>query len=226
MTMKLAVLASGSGSNLQSIFQHVDAGRIDAKVCVVFSNNPEAYALERARAQGVPAVGLFHRDFHSREAFDAAMVDVLHSHSVDAVALAGFMRMLTPTFLDAFPMRVVNIHPAILPSFPGAHGQRDAAQFGVKLAGCTVHFVDEEMDHGPIIIQAAIPVAKAVEGDALARAILRLEHRIFPQALAWLAADRLRVEDRFVIVENSQEPCCFEDECGPALVSPPLEPGF
>ena len=229
MPMPLAVLVSGGGSNLQSILDKIDAGRIDAEVRVVLSNKPGAYGLERARKKGIAAVALPHADFPSREAFDAEMVRVIHAHGVraetGAVVLAGFMRMLTPAFLRAFPDRVLNIHPALLPSFPGTHGAADAEAYGVRLAGCTVHLVDEIMDHGPVIIQAAVPALPGEGGPALAERILKLEHCIYPQALAWLAAGRLSVADRRVLAAGAEQASCG-DAALPYLASPGLEAGF
>lgn len=233
MTFPLAVLVSGGGSNLQSILDKIDSGALPAEVRLVLSNKPEAYGLERARARGIPAVALPHAGFPSRLAFDQEMVRIIREHGVDeshgAVALAGFMRMLTPEFLRAFPQRVVNIHPALLPSFPGTHGARDAADYGVRLAGCTVHFVDEIMDHGPVIIQAAVPALSGPGGgeggDALAARILKLEHCIYPQALCWLAQGRLSIQGRHVLVEGAA-PASLGAQGQPFIASPGLEPGF
>ncbi|HWR04169.1 MAG TPA: phosphoribosylglycinamide formyltransferase [Humidesulfovibrio sp.] len=229
MPMPLAVLVSGGGSNLQSILDKIDAGCIDAEVRVVVSNKAEAYGLERARKRGIPTWSRPHTEFASRQAFDAEMVRVIADHGISAgtgaVLLAGFMRMLTPEFLRAFPEAVVNIHPALLPSFPGVHGAADAADYGVRLAGCSVHFVDEIMDHGPVIIQAAVPALPGEGGEALAARILRLEHSIYPQAVAWLAAGRLKIEGRHVMVKRAQ-PATWGDAALPYLASPALEPGF
>lgn len=229
MPFPLAVLVSGGGSNLQSILDKIDAGLVDAEVRVVLSNKPEAYGLTRATARGIPTVALPHTQFPTREAFDVEMVRIINSHGIcagtGAVALAGFMRMLTPTFLRAFPQSVVNIHPALLPSFAGTHGAADAATYGVRLAGCSVHFVDEIMDHGPVIIQAAVPAQPGEEGDALAARILRLEHCIYPQAIAWLAQGRIAQDGRYVRVAGATQASCGPDAL-PCLVSPGLEPGF
>ncbi|SNR76463.1 formyltetrahydrofolate-dependent phosphoribosylglycinamide formyltransferase [Humidesulfovibrio mexicanus] len=229
MPMPLAVLVSGGGSNLQSILDKIDAGSLDAEVRLVVSNKPDAYGLERARARGIATWSRPHTDFGSREAFDAEMVRVIGEHGVragaGAVVLAGFMRMLTPGFLHAFPGAVVNIHPALLPSFPGTHGAADAEHYGVRLAGCSVHFVDEIMDHGPVIIQAAVPVLPGEGADALAARILTLEHCIYPQALAWLAAGRLHIDGRRVLVADAAPAACG-DATLPYLASPALEPGF
>lgn len=226
MSLPLAVLVSGSGSNLQSIIDKIESGALDARIKLVLSNKPDAYGLERAKKHGIPTLSASHKDFSSRDDFDLFMVRQIQDAGATAVALAGFMRILSKPFLDAFPQRVLNIHPALLPSFPGAHGQGDAADYGVKLSGCTVHFVDELMDHGPIVIQAAVP-ALANEGrDALAARILALEHRVYPQALQWLATGRLRVEDRHVRLLDPSTPVALAPVSGAALVNPPLEEGF
>jgi len=229
MPMPFAVLVSGGGSNLQSILDKIDAGLLDAEVRVVLSNKAGAFGLERARRRGIAAVVLPHTDFATRQDFDAEMIRVIHAHGVNAdtgaVVLAGFMRMLTPEFLHAFAGRVVNIHPALLPSFAGTHGAADAAAYGVRLAGCSVHFVDEIMDHGPVIIQAAVPALPGEGGEALAARILKLEHCIYPQALAWLAQGRLTIAERHVHIRGAA-PVSLGDESLPYLASPGLEPGF
>ena len=224
MSLRLAVLVSGSGSNLQSIIDKSEAGALDARVVLVLSNKPGAYGLERAERHGIPTLALDHTAYESREAFDRAMVAAIREARADTVVLAGFMRLLTPGFLEAFPGRVVNIHPALLPSFPGVHGQGDAADYGVKLSGATVHFVDEKMDSGPVIIQAAVPVVPGEDGDSLGARILAFEHRIFPQALQWLAQGRLRVLGRHVLLDGP--PGAPARLHGPGLVNPPLEEGF
>ncbi|MDP2848456.1 MAG: phosphoribosylglycinamide formyltransferase [Humidesulfovibrio sp.] len=229
MPMPLAVLVSGGGSNLQSVLDKIDAGCIDAEVRVVLSNKADAFGLERAKKRGIATWSRPHTEFSSRQAFDAEMVRVIGDHGIcsgtGAVLLAGFMRMLTPEFLRAFPEAVLNIHPALLPSFPGTHGAADAAAYGVRLAGCSVHFVDEIMDHGPVVIQAAVPAQPGEGADALAARILKLEHCIYPQAVAWLAAGRLKIEGRHVMVRRSHPATCGNADL-PCLVSPALEPGF
>lgn len=224
MPLRLAVLVSGGGSNLQSIIDKSESGALDAEVVLVISNKAGAYGLERAARHGIPSLVLEHTSFDSREAFDRAMVDAIHEARADTIILAGFMRLLTPGFLEAFPGRVVNIHPALLPSFPGVHGQSDAADYGVKLSGATVHFVEEKMDSGPVIIQAAVPVTAGEDGDSLGARILAYEHRIFPQAIQWLAQGRLRVDGRHVHLEGP--PGTPAELHGPGLVNPPLEKGF
>ncbi len=229
MPFPLAVLVSGSGSNLQSILDKIQVGAIDAEVRVVLSNKPGAYGLERARKLGIKAEAVPHSAFPTREAFDAELVRIINNHGIGvgqgAVLLAGFMRMLTPEFLRAFPQRVLNIHPALLPSFPGTHGAADAAAYGVRLAGCSVHFVDEIMDHGPVVIQAAVPTQPGEGGEALAARILKLEHCIYPQAVSWLAQGRLSIRGRHVHVAGAS-PACLGDAAQPYMTSPGLEPGF
>jgi phosphoribosylglycinamide formyltransferase-1 len=193
-TLKLGVLVSGSGTNLQAILDATAHGAVDAEVRVVISNVPNAFALERARLAGVPQRVISHRDFSSRDVFDQALVDALRDAGVEWVALAGFMRVLTPKFLDAFERRVINIHPALLPSFPGVHAQRQAFEYGVKVAGCTVHFVDGGVDTGPIITQRAVPVLDDDDEASLAARILKEEHRAYVEVLGWLAAGRVHVE--------------------------------
>jgi phosphoribosylglycinamide formyltransferase 1 len=190
----LGVLVSGGGSNLQAILDAIAARRLDARVAVVLSNVAGAGGLDRARAAGVAAVTLDHTAFADRRAFDAAVVDVLRAHEVEVVVLAGFMRLVTDVLLGAFPMRVVNVHPALLPAFPGVHAQRQALAYGARVTGCTVHFVDGGTDTGPIIAQAAVPVKDGDDEDTLSRRILAHEHQLLPQVLQWLAEGRVSVE--------------------------------
>ena len=198
--VRLGVLISGGGSNLQSIIDQIESGAAAAEIRVVISNDAEAYGLERAARHHIPSRVVDHRDFSSRSDFDARLVEALRAHEVELVILAGFMRMITPTLLDAFPNRVMNIHPALLPSFPGTHVWQDQVEYGVKFAGCTVHFVDQGMDTGPIIIQAVVPVLDDDDGDSLAARILKQEHRIYPRAIQLYAEGRLRIEGRRVKV--------------------------
>ena len=192
-TLKLGVLVSGSGTNLQAILDATEDGSLDAEVRLVLSNVPGVKSLERAAAAGKRAVVLSHRDFTDREAFDKALVTTLRQAGVEWIALAGFMRVLTPVFLRAFEGRIVNIHPALLPAFPGAHGQRDAFNYGVKVAGCTVHFVDEGVDSGPIIAQRAVPVLDDDTEATLAARILQQEHQVYVEVLRLLAAGRIEI---------------------------------
>lgn len=234
MPLPIAVLVSGSGSNLQSIIDRIEAGVLDVEIKLVISNKTDAYGLERARKHDIPTRVLLHTDYDSREAFDTDMVHAIRESGVDkggVVVMAGFMRIVTHVFLGAFENRVINIHPALLPSFPGVHGQGDAAEYGVKISGCTVHFVDEQMDHGPVIIQAAVPCLPGEGGDALGSRILKMEHRVFPQALQWLAEGRLEIDERFVRLKPAnkamaQQPLADIEPETHALIWPPLEEGF
>jgi len=189
----LGVLVSGSGSNLQAILDAVAGKRLKARVGVVVSNVAAAGALTRAKKAGVAAVVLDHKAYPSREAFDAAVVETLRGHGVTCVVLAGFMRLVTPVLLSAFPDRVVNIHPALLPAFPGVHGPAQALAYGVKVTGCTVHFVDPGMDTGPVIAQATVPVLDDDDDERLASRILDREHELLPVVLQWIAEGRVEV---------------------------------
>lgn len=195
----LAILISGRGSNMVSLVQAARQGRLGADVRLVVSNRPDAPGLEAARSLGVETAVLCHRDFPDRESFDRALADLLESRGVRFVALAGFMRVLTPAFLDRFPGRVVNIHPALLPSFPGVHAQRQALEYGVRVTGCTVHFVDAGTDTGAIIAQAAVPVEDGDDEETLSARILAAEHQVYPSALEDVLKGRLRIQGRRVL---------------------------
>ena len=196
--LKIGVLASGSGSNLQAIIDASRMGMIPVEVALVLSDKSDAYALQRAEQVGIATAVVCPAEYASREEYDAEIVRLLQQAGVEAVALAGYMRLVTTVLLDAFPQRVLNIHPALLPSFPGLHGQRQAFEYGVKVAGCTVHFVDAGLDSGPIILQAPVPVLEDDDADTLAARILEQEHIIYPLALKLLAEGRLTVEGRRV----------------------------
>ncbi len=202
--VRIGVLVSGSGSNLQAIIDRIEDGQLPAEIKVVVSNNPQAYALERAAHHGLAVRVMKHGDFCRREEFDRQAVSLLKSLDVELVVLAGFMRVLTPVFLRAFPRQLMNIHPALLPAFPGLHVQKQALEYGVKFAGCTVHFVDEGVDTGPIIIQAVVPVWDDDTEDTLAARILEEEHRIYPQAIRLYAEGRLSVKGRRVTVAGGK----------------------
>lgn len=191
--LHLGVLISGRGSNLQAILDAIASGQLKAQVRVVISNRPDAAGLSRARLAGVPVQVIPHQDFASREAFDAALAEALRSAGVEWVVLAGFMRLLSPVFLNAFEDRVLNVHPSLLPAFPGVDAQAQALAYGVKLTGCTVHFVDGGMDSGPVIAQTAVPVVEGDTRDTLAQRILVEEHKTLVQALVWLSQDRVRL---------------------------------
>jgi phosphoribosylglycinamide formyltransferase 1 len=206
MSLRVGVLISGSGTNLQAILDAAAADDLGgAQVAVVVSNRPDALGLERARKAGVPAMAVDHRTFTGRQLFEDALIEALRRHRVDLVALAGFMRLLTPHFLRAFPERVVNIHPALLPSFPGTHAQQQAFDYGVRITGCTVHFVDEGTDTGPIIAQAAVPVLPGDDADTLAARILKEEHRIYPHVLRLIASGRVTRDGRRVVVQGAPD---------------------
>lgn len=193
MALKLGVLLSGTGTNLQAILDAVAQGRLDADVRVVVSNVASAGGLKRAQRARVPIEVVDHREYVSRKEFDGRLVSVLEGHGVEWVMLAGFMRVLTPRFLDAFPMRVVNIHPSLLPAFPGLNAQSQAFSYGVRIAGCTVHFVDNGTDTGPIIAQAAVPVLAEDDDEALRMRILAQEHVLLVDVLQWIAEGRVSV---------------------------------
>lgn len=199
MGRALGVLISGRGSNLQAIIDAIRDGRLDASIAVVVSNKPAAAGLDRARDAGIPTVTLSHRGYPSREAFDLALVHVLREAGVDLVCLAGFMRLLSPAFISAFAGRILNIHPALLPAFPGLDAQAQALAHGVKITGATVHFVDAELDAGPIVMQAAVPVFDGDTVDGVAARILVEEHRIYPDAIQRVLDGGWRIDGRRVV---------------------------
>ena len=199
--IRLAVLVSGSGTNLQAIIDAIAAGQLNAQITMVISDNPAAYGLERAKAQGIPTQCIVRKNYASREDFELAMVEALQSAGVELVLLAGFMRVLSKVFLQHFAGRVMNIHPSLLPAFPGLDAQKQALEYGVKVTGCTVHFVDEGMDTGPIILQAAVPVLEGDTRDELAARILREEHRLYAEAVRLYHEGRLQVEGGMVKVK-------------------------
>jgi phosphoribosylglycinamide formyltransferase-1 len=213
----IVVLISGGGTNLQAIIDAIEAERLDAEVQLVLSNKSEAYGLVRARNHGIPTSILEHRNFPTREAYDQAVIDLLDAYGVELVILAGFMRLLSPVLVKAYSNRIMNIHPSLLPSFPGLHVQKRAIEHGVRFSGCTVHFVNEECDEGPIIIQAVVPVFTDDTEQELAARILEAEHRIYPRAIQLYAEGRLRVDGRRVIVAGWGKDAC------PALIRPPLD---
>jgi phosphoribosylglycinamide formyltransferase-1 len=198
---KVGVLVSGRGSNLQALIDAARRGELGGEIAVVVSNVERAPALERAREAGISAVFRDHRR-KKREDFDAEIVEILRAHQVDLVCLAGFMRLLSPAFVRAFPGRIVNIHPALLPAFPGLEAQRQAWEHGAKVSGATVHLVDEGLDSGPIVAQEAVPVVSSDTPEMLAARILEAEHRLYPRAVRLLLEGRCRLEGRRVIVEG------------------------
>ena len=201
--MRIGVLASGSGSNLQAILDACASRAIPAQVAVVICNVADAKALQRAEAAGVPAMLLPYLKVASREEYDRQVVAALQKHSVDLVCLAGFMRLITPVLLGAFEHRILNIHPSLLPAFPGLHAVRQALAAGVRVSGCTVHVVDEGTDTGPIVIQAAVPVLDGDTEETLSARILVQEHRCYPRAIALWAEGRVRIEGRRVRIAGA-----------------------
>lgn len=194
-------MASGGGSNLQSIIDSVEAGQIpDSEVVLVASDKRDAFALERAKKHGIKSLFVDPKEYGSRDEYDKELASRLKQAKVDLVLLAGYMRIVSAGFVKAFPNRIMNIHPALLPSFPGIDAQQQAFDYGVKVSGCTVHFVDEEVDHGPIIIQSAVEITEDDSRDTLAKRILDEEHRIYPLAVKWYAEGRLKVTGRRVKV--------------------------
>ncbi|MBL8922495.1 MAG: phosphoribosylglycinamide formyltransferase [Myxococcaceae bacterium] len=197
--MRVGVLASGSGSNFQALVDALHVEGSPARVLCLICNVPGAKVLDRARQAGVEAVALDHKTFASREAFDQRLAAELEQREVQLVCLAGYMRLVTRAFLSRFPGRVVNVHPALLPAFPGLHAARQALEYGTALAGCTVHFVDEGTDTGPIIAQAAVPVLPGDDEAALTARIQKEEHRLFPAVVRAIAAGAVRLEGRKVV---------------------------
>lgn len=196
---RLGILLSGRGSNFEAIANSIDAGRIPgARIAVVISNRPEARGLATARERGLTAVCLPSKGL-DREIYDRMVVDELNRHQVDLVCLAGFMRLLSAYFVRQFERRIINIHPSLLPSFPGLDAQHQALEHGVKISGCTVHFVDEFLDAGPIIVQAAVPVLDEDTAETLAARILEQEHRIYTEAINVVLSGRFRIEGRRVL---------------------------
>jgi phosphoribosylglycinamide formyltransferase 1 len=204
-TVRIGVLVSGTGSNLQSIIDNVESGHVSASIRCVISNRKDALALTRAVRHGIPAIHLDNRDFPDRESFDTATVAILREYDVNLVVLAGFNRILSSVMLDAFPMSIINIHPALLPAFPGKNAQLQALRYGVKIAGCTVHFVDAGTDTGPIIAQAAVPVLDSDDEETLSKRILVEEHKLYPAVLKLYAEGRLRVSGRRVHIYGTGE---------------------
>lgn len=199
MTKRIGVLLSGRGSNFEALADSVAAGRIpDAEIAMVISNQPEAPGLKKAEARGIPTRMIPSKGLQ-REVYDRQVVAVLQEHKVDLICLAGYMRLLSSYFVAAFPQKILNIHPSLLPSFPGLESQKQALDHGVKFAGCTVHFVDENLDAGPIILQAVVPVLDSDDEHALSERILKEEHRIYSEAVRIVLKGNYRIEGRRVL---------------------------
>jgi phosphoribosylglycinamide formyltransferase 1 len=209
--VRLGVLASGRGSNLQAIIDAIESGTVQARVAVVISNKKDAQAIERARAHGVPDVYLDPTRYagmnDKREAYDRGVLDILRKHEVDLVLLAGYMKIVTPVLIDAYRNHMMNIHPSLLPSFPGLEAQKQALEWGAKVSGCTVHFVTEGVDEGPIILQATVPVLEGDSPETLASRILVEEHVMYPRAVQLYADGRLIVEGRRVRIADGPAGC-------------------
>ena len=203
--LRVGVLASGRGSNLQAIINACKKGEVPAEVAVVISDKAGAPALDRARREGIPAVFVDPKSFGGRPEYEQAVVSVLKEYGVELVCLAGYMRLVGKTLLGAFPNRIMNIHPALLPAFPGLNGQRQALEYGVRYSGCTVHFVDEGCDTGPIILQAVVPVFDTDTEETLAGRILEQEHRIYPEAIRLFAEGRLQIKGRRVFIGEEKK---------------------
>lgn len=214
--LRIGALASGGGSNLQAIIDRCADGSINAEISLLICNNPGAGALDRAEKAGIPTLTINHRDYSGRNDFDKAVVAALQNAEIDLVVLAGFMRIITETILDAFPNKIMNIHPSLLPAFPGLHVQKKALEYGAKFSGCTVHFVDTGVDTGPIIIQAVVPILDDDTEEILSARILTREHQVYPRAIQLYADNRLRITDRRVIID----PPLTKVEAD--LINPPL----
>ncbi|MDD5112250.1 MAG: phosphoribosylglycinamide formyltransferase [Candidatus Altiarchaeota archaeon] len=198
MALRIGVLASGRGSNLQAIIDAVERNELSAVIAVIVSNNKGAQALERARGHGIKASFVNPKDFPSREEYEREVVGILKENGVNLVVLAGYMLIAGRPLLDAFKKRIINIHPALLPSFPGLHAQRQAIMYGVKFSGCTVHFVDEHLDGGPIILQSVVPVLDGDDEESLSQRILVEEHKLLVSVLKLLSEDKVKVSGRIV----------------------------
>ncbi|MFZ5754040.1 MAG: phosphoribosylglycinamide formyltransferase [Bacillota bacterium] len=203
--LRLAVLASGRGSNLQALLDASERGQMNASVVVVISDKEKAQALERARKHGIPALWVNPRDFSGKENFEAAVLEVIKTYKVDYILLAGFMRILSPSFIRQAGIPILNIHPSLLPAFPGLNAQKQAIDYGVRYSGCTVHFVDEGVDSGPIILQAVVPVFPDDSEETLSMRILREEHKLYPLAVRLLSEGRVRCVGRKVIISGEGE---------------------
>ncbi len=198
----IGVLASGRGSNLQSIIDAIEQGTLAARIGVVLSNKKQAPALERAEGHRIPAIFIDPSLYQDRSEYDGAIIQSLQRHHVALVVLAGYMRLLTHLLITQYPNRIINIHPSLLPAFPGMHAHRQALAYGVKVSGCTIHFVDEKVDHGPIIAQASVPVLDGDDEESLSERILLEEHRLLPKVLQLYADGKVRVDGRKVHIEG------------------------
>ena len=198
----LAVLVSGNGSNLQAIINRIESGELNARIACVISNNPDAFALSRAKTHDIPVIVHENSTFKGRREYDAALVNILQGYGVELIVLAGFMRILSDVMVNAFPNAIMNIHPALLPAFPGLHAQLQALEYGVKFSGCTVHFVDSGTDTGPVILQTVVPVTQDDTEETLSARIQAEEHRAFPEAVRLFIEGKILVEGRRVRIQT------------------------
>lgn len=202
--MKVGVLVSGRGSNLQALIDAMEQGKLGASIVFVISDREDALALKRCENHRIPYAVVRRKDFKDKVEFEKRMVDLLRERGVELVVLAGFMRVLSSVFLSAFPNRVINIHPSLIPAFQGVRAQKQAVEYGVLISGCSVHFVTEELDNGPVIIQACVPLLPHDDEESLSQRILSYEHRVLPQAVRWIAEGRVKLEGRRVRVEGAK----------------------
>lgn len=198
--IQIAVLVSGRGTNLQAIIEAIKGGRIDGDIKLVISDNPEAYALKRAKNNQITTKIIHYKKFTNKTEYEKKIIKHLRSYNIDLVVLAGYMRLLSEGFIKAYRHRIINIHPALLPAFPGLHAQKQALDYGVKISGCTVHFVDEGMDTGPIILQKAVKVKQSDTEETLSKRILRYEHQILPEAIQLFAQKKIQIQGKKVII--------------------------
>lgn len=212
---KTVILISGRGSNMEALIRARDAGELPIAIAAVISNRPDAKGLATAAAAGIPTAVVDHKAFAGREAFDAALAECIDAWAPDLVVLAGFMRILTAAFVSRYEGRLLNIHPSLLPAFPGLHTHQKAIDEGVRVHGCTVHFVTAALDHGPVVVQAAVPVLDGDDENSLAARVLAQEHRVYPLAVRWFAEGRLRLEGGRVRLDAPQDGAA-------ALISPAL----
>ena len=215
-TLRLGILASGRGSNFQSIIDAINSGRLRVEIAVLITDNPAAFAIDRAKKHGIEYLVMSPKEYSSKDDYFVKIVEEMKKKDVGLVILAGFMRIVRKPLIDSFPNRVMNIHPALLPSFPGLHGQRQALEYGVRISGCTVHFVDEGMDTGPIIIQAAVPVSQDDTEETLSERIIKLEHKIYPEAIRLFSEGMIEIEGRSVRIKGQVSSDDF-------VINPPLK---
>lgn len=215
--LNIGALASGRGSNFQAIIDSIESGFLKAKIAVLISDNPEAYAIQRAKKHGIETLVLRLKDFHDKDSYYSRIAKEFKARNTGLVVLAGFMRVVGKALIREFHNKIMNIHPAILPSFPGLHGQKQAVDYGVKISGCTVHFVDEGVDTGPVIIQSAVPAYHDDTEESLSERILTQEHKIFPLAIRLFSEGRLSVEVRKVVIKGPREDVFI---INPPLLSP------